>query len=393
LLDRDELLVFFQGEWTREGAREALAVADVAWVAWKLDGGLSVQTWPRDRARTVRELTARLGKKQSGQALAERREPRPVSSLEWRIVDALIDDPRRPLQELTEATGLSPKTVRKHLERLLREELLFITPRLGSLGDSGELVYTTAVFGAVPMADVRRALGDVFLINELQEPPARFLLCRGIDLGDVTTRIARVGKLPGILSVNVSLNREIIVSPDLQRLEFGSIHDLVLAPVAVDEPNRDGQRLVRRVFGHAFEGRDSDPSRDEHRGARFVQDEVADRAEDANLVIGLEGREGALVRGFREPDRVFEVGARGTRRERHGARVHAVLGLQLQERELRGPEREAHRFLRLDRVGGRRERSRGHDSSSKAPRGTGQASTSNVPRGRNTTEVFRDSDR
>src|SRR5437667_5781 len=41
LLDRDELLVFFQGEWTRDGAREALAVADVAWVAWKLDGGLS----------------------------------------------------------------------------------------------------------------------------------------------------------------------------------------------------------------------------------------------------------------------------------------------------------------------------------------------------------------
>src|SRR2546426_155561 len=128
LLDRDELLVFFQGEWTREGAREALAVPDVAWVAWKLDGGLSVQTWPRDRARTVRELTARLGTKPSGQAL-----------------------------------------------------------------------------------------GAVFLINELQEPPTRFLLCRGIDLGDVTTRIARVGKLPGIASVNVSLNREIILSPDLLR--------------------------------------------------------------------------------------------------------------------------------------------------------------------------------
>src|SRR5207249_4545500 len=86
---------------------------------------------------------------------------------------------RKPLQELTAATGLSPKTARKHLERLLREELLLITPRLGTLGDSGELVYTAAVFGAVTMADLRRALGDVFLINELQEPPARFLLCRG----------------------------------------------------------------------------------------------------------------------------------------------------------------------------------------------------------------------
>src|SRR5207245_9968869 len=125
---------------------------------------------------------ARLRARPSGQALAERREARPVSSLEWRIVDALIDDPRRPLQELTDVTGLSPKTVRKHLERLLREELLFITPRLGTLGDSGELVYTTAVFGAVPMADVRRAVGGVFLLNELQAPPARFLLCRVTDL-------------------------------------------------------------------------------------------------------------------------------------------------------------------------------------------------------------------
>src|SRR2546422_3494883 len=48
-----------------------------------------------------------------------------------------------------------------------------------------------------------------------------------------------------------------------KHLEFASIHDLVLAPIAVDEPNRDGQRLVRRVLGHAFEGRDTDPSRDE----------------------------------------------------------------------------------------------------------------------------------
>src|SRR3989475_13214345 len=30
LLDRDELLVFFQGEWNREGARGALGVSDVA---------------------------------------------------------------------------------------------------------------------------------------------------------------------------------------------------------------------------------------------------------------------------------------------------------------------------------------------------------------------------
>src|SRR5439155_9333337 len=57
-------------------------------------------------------------------------------------------------------------------------------------------------------------------------------------------------------------------------------------------------------------------------GPRFVQHEVADRAEDADLVARSKGREGALVRGVREADRVFEVRARGSRREGHGARVH-----------------------------------------------------------------------
>src|SRR3989441_12006709 len=177
----------------------------------------------------------------------------------------------------------------------------------------------------------------------------------------------------------------------LQRLEFASIYNLVLAPIAVDEPNRDGQRLVRRVLGHAFQGRDADATRDEHRRARFVQHEVADWAEDADLVVGLEGREGALVGGVREPDRVFEVGARGTRREGHGSRVQALLGLQLQERELRGTEGEGLRFLHLDRAGGRREWSRGHDSSFEAPRGSGQCIVLPFAGAWNTMAVFRDS--
>src|SRR5213596_170122 len=54
------------------------------------------------------------------------------------------------------------------------------------------------------------------------------------------------------------------------------------------------------------------------------------------------------------------------------ARVHALLGLQLEERELGRTECEGLRFLHLNGVGGRRERSRGHDSSPEAPRGTGQ---------------------
>ena len=217
VLDREELLVFFSGEWTRAEAIKVLDVPDVAWVAWKLDGGLTVQTWPRDRAGTIREMTSVLGSKPSGQARAETKNPAPVSSLEWRIIDALLDDPRIPIGDLTESTGLSPKTVRKHLDRVLRDELLFITPRLGALADSGELVYTLAVFGTIGMGELRRVLGDAFPVNELKEPPARYLLCRGSDIGDVMSKTQVLGKLPGVTSVAVSLNREIIVGTGFLR--------------------------------------------------------------------------------------------------------------------------------------------------------------------------------
>src|SRR3989442_5657310 len=71
-----------------------------------------------------------------------------------------------------------------------------------------------------------------------------------------------------------------------QRVEFLSVHNLVLASIAVNEPDRDRDRFVGRIFGHAFEGRDADASRQEHGGAPLVQHEVANRAQEAGLVAG-----------------------------------------------------------------------------------------------------------
>src|SRR5467141_744424 len=178
----------------------------------------------------------------------------------------------------------------------------------------------------------------------------------------------------------------------LERIEFESIHDLVLAPVAMDEPDRDRQRLVGRVFGHALEGRNPDASRQEDRGPRFVEHEVADGAEDGDLVAGLQGRESALVGGVREADRLFEVRARGARGERHGPRVHPLLGLQLKERELGGTEGEGLGFLQFDCTGARCERPRRYNSGSEAARGACHSWTS-IPWSPYTMAVFRDLER
>jgi len=219
-LGREDLLVRFDGDWTREDAEMALAVPGVAWVAWKLNGNLTVQVWPHDRDRAMENLKDALGVNPSGHFLAEPNSSFHSPSLaDWRIIDALIDNPMRPLDSLVAATGLSPKTVRNHLNALLKERTIHISPRLGSLADAGELVYTVSVFGNVGMAELRGVTGDVYMIKEFQHPPAKHLLCRARDLSEVLGKTRALGKIPGAM-VSVSLNRE-------QLIATRSIHSLV----------------------------------------------------------------------------------------------------------------------------------------------------------------------
>ena len=230
IFDRQDLLVFYQDERTREEAVKALSVRDVAFVAWKVDGGLTVQLWPRNQKESVEELTRALGAP-SGQALAEHPPHPPLSLADWRIIDVLIDDPRIELERLCKSTGLSPKTVRKHLSGMLREEEIYITPRLGTLSGSGELVYHLMVDGKAALSELRRVLGDAVLVNETKEPPMKYLLCRAHDLADVTSRTAQTSKLPGVRSVRVTLNREILVATEF-------VHSLVRARIVASDSVR-----------------------------------------------------------------------------------------------------------------------------------------------------------
>ena len=214
VFDRQNLMVFYKGDWTREDALKALSVDDVVFVAWKIDGGLSVQTWPRDPKKTVKALTVSLGMRPSGQTFTETEAHPKITPAEWRVMDALVDYPTMPLEKLTDKTGLSPKTVRKHLQALIKNETIFIMPRLGSLADSGELVYHLSVTGKVEFNELHRALGEAFLISSTHRPPMKYLLCRGDNLSDVTSRTQAAKKLPGVEALEITLNRELLVARD-----------------------------------------------------------------------------------------------------------------------------------------------------------------------------------
>ena len=49
IFDRENVLIFFGGEFNGDDAKRALEVPDIAWAAWKVDGGLTIQAWSSEK--------------------------------------------------------------------------------------------------------------------------------------------------------------------------------------------------------------------------------------------------------------------------------------------------------------------------------------------------------
>ncbi|MCI4319477.1 MAG: Lrp/AsnC family transcriptional regulator [Thermoplasmata archaeon] len=217
IFGREDLLLLYQGDWGRGEVERALQSRDVAWIAWKIDGGLTAGLWTDQRADATRDLSQLLGAAPTAEVLAPRLRLAPLSLIDWKITDALLDDPRVELRTLCERTHLTPKTVRQHLRHLVDEGALSIAPRLGALNDSGELVYTLSVFGPIDFGEVREVLGDAALLRRTSTPKAQYVLCLAHSLGDVATRTERLAHHPQVTRSFVSLNRELFVRTSFAR--------------------------------------------------------------------------------------------------------------------------------------------------------------------------------
>ena len=78
-------------------------------------------------------------------------------------------------------TGLSPPGDENHYNR----------PLLGSLADSGALIYLLAVEGRVSMDEVRRVMGESVQTHYTLIPPMKHVLCRAVSLADEVTKNQR----------------------------------------------------------------------------------------------------------------------------------------------------------------------------------------------------------
>ena len=236
VFDRQEVLVFFKRERTHEQVITGLKAPDVSYIGWKLDGGLTVGVWSDNVSRSISKLSVALGEKPSGHAVTGAGDFPRLSILDFMVVDALIDDPKIPFKQLVEVTGLSPKTVRKHLNSLTKSETIVIMPRLGAGSSPGELVYNLAVAGKVPMSEIRKTLDDALLVHETRNPPMKYLLCRSKNLGDVNSKTRALNRLQSIESAAVTLNRELVFANEF-------IHSLVRERIRDMEKTRLSQTV------------------------------------------------------------------------------------------------------------------------------------------------------
>jgi DNA-binding Lrp family transcriptional regulator len=241
VFDRDDLLLFFHDNFSRKSVLAAFAVPDVSWVAWKVDGRITLRLWTKNERDATDDVSKILGVRPSMRAFTPRKKRRaPLSITDLLIMDALVDDPKIRFGELLKSTGLSPKTVLKHLNRLLETKTISVDPILGALTDSGALIYPMVVAGKISMDEVRRIMGESAQTHHTLEPPMKHVLCRASSLAEVITKTRAMEKVQGVKYVTISLNREVLVSTDLR-------HSLIREEVMKLEKNRMGYSALIEV--------------------------------------------------------------------------------------------------------------------------------------------------
>ena len=218
VFDRDDLVLFFDGDFSRKTILKAFAAPDVSWVIWKVDGQMIVRLWTKNEREASDNLAKVLGVRPSVQAHPPRKKKKGtlVSITDLSIMDVLVDDPKVSFDEIIKSTRLSPKTVRKHLNRLLETKTLSVDPILGPLTDSGELIYSLVIAGKVSMDDVRKIMGETAQIRHTLEPPMKYVLCKASSLADLISKTRALENVQGVESVEISMNREMLVSTDLR---------------------------------------------------------------------------------------------------------------------------------------------------------------------------------
>jgi len=207
VFQRQRHVYVFRGERVNANApHKAIQIDPVVSVHLRQDGNLPAILYepPNESADPPEELVRTFG------APAFSVLPRPfqappkgtvLSPIDWRVMRPLIREPRMPIRTLAERTGLSPKTVRRHRDALLRDGAFTIEVHVRGARARGLLLYNLwLTLPHLPARDrhaILTKLPRCVVVNVMQEPPAIYLFCRADAYSDVLADETMAKELAG----------------------------------------------------------------------------------------------------------------------------------------------------------------------------------------------------
>ncbi len=186
---------------------QILAIEDVAWAATSYDDRTWVNVYEgSDRAP---ELEALLGPSVTRYVAAGEPEPTVLGRLEMRVLRALIQAPRAGIQQLTEMTGLSAKTVRNHRAALIARRLVRVDPLLRPPRAAGRMYYhVTLRHDGNLTGQALAAVPEAFVISQYNEGRDLYMFCAAAGLQEQAERVEALRRMPGVTDATVVVTRE-----------------------------------------------------------------------------------------------------------------------------------------------------------------------------------------
>ena len=136
------------------------------------------------------------------------------SSIDWKITEQLVPNPRTPLSAISKKTGLSVRTVRKHRDHLLMDNQIY-NVLLPDASTEPDLI----IFGAyLSLADLEYAkkisVPRFRTIWKNDDPPGAYFFGYAENLSEVEEIVGSLRRSPGVTKVSLSVPRGGIFATD-----------------------------------------------------------------------------------------------------------------------------------------------------------------------------------
>ncbi len=135
--------------------------------------------------------------------------PTALSRPDWRLVAALMDDPRAPAEKLALACGQSPKRVRTRRRSLLERNIVQIVPFTDFAKFRGSVIFGLSVYLRAPLSEQSRSdlVPEGVLVRYNEHPPSAFYVCSVPTVPVVAEVERRVGSLPVVQQAEAGFER------------------------------------------------------------------------------------------------------------------------------------------------------------------------------------------